>query len=116
MLCLSVCLSGAGCWQCGAPVRGGLLLAPGDTLKFDILDDDKEPVDLLIASDGSMQALSRLRLCRRAHRRRRPGPSQCALYRAQDRHAEDPDCRSPLSSSFVIGDVRQPDVSLQVQI
>lgn len=32
------------------------LLAPGDTLKFDILDDEKEPVDLLIASDGSIQA------------------------------------------------------------
>lgn len=40
----------------GHPLGAGLLLAPGDTLKFDILDDDKEPVDLLIASDGSMQA------------------------------------------------------------
>ena len=31
-------------------------LAPGDTVKFDILDDDKEPMDLQIAIDGSIQA------------------------------------------------------------
>ena len=31
-------------------------LAPGDTVKLDILDDDKEPMDLQIAIDGSIQA------------------------------------------------------------
>jgi exopolysaccharide production protein ExoF len=36
--------------------RAGFILASGDTLKFDILDDDKEPVDLLVASDGTVQA------------------------------------------------------------
>ena len=30
-------------------------LAPGDTVKLDILDDDKEPMDLQIAVDGSIQ-------------------------------------------------------------
>jgi exopolysaccharide production protein ExoF len=30
-------------------------LAPGDTVKLDILDDDKEPMDLPIAVDGSIQ-------------------------------------------------------------
>lgn len=32
------------------------LLAAGDIVKLDILDDDKEPVDLPIATDGSIQA------------------------------------------------------------
>lgn len=32
------------------------LLAPGDTIKFDILDDDEIPVDLPIAPDGAIQA------------------------------------------------------------
>jgi exopolysaccharide production protein ExoF len=36
--------------------RVGFLLASGDMLKFDILDDDREPVDLLVASDGTIQA------------------------------------------------------------
>src|SRR5262245_47344693 len=31
-------------------------LAPGDTVKLDILDDDKEPTDLPIGMDGSIQA------------------------------------------------------------
>jgi protein involved in polysaccharide export with SLBB domain len=31
-------------------------LAPGDIVKLDILDDDKEPMDLPIAMDGSIQA------------------------------------------------------------
>jgi exopolysaccharide production protein ExoF len=39
-----------------AKPAGGFLLASGDTLKFDILDDDREPVDLVIASDGTIQA------------------------------------------------------------
>ncbi|WP_265518349.1 polysaccharide biosynthesis/export family protein [Nitratireductor luteus] len=30
-------------------------LAPGDLLKFDILDDDKDPIELPIAPDGSIQ-------------------------------------------------------------
>ncbi|BCP53916.1 sugar ABC transporter substrate-binding protein [Kaistia sp. 32K] len=33
-----------------------VLLAPGDMLRFDILDDEKEPVDLPIAADGTIQA------------------------------------------------------------
>jgi exopolysaccharide production protein ExoF len=35
---------------------GGFSLASGDMLKFDILDDDREPVDLMVASDGTIQA------------------------------------------------------------
>jgi protein involved in polysaccharide export with SLBB domain len=31
-------------------------LAPGDTVKLDILDDDKEPTDLPVGMDGSIQA------------------------------------------------------------
>ncbi|WP_084639962.1 polysaccharide biosynthesis/export family protein [Kaistia adipata] len=31
-------------------------LASGDTLKFDILDDDRDPIDLQIADDGTIQA------------------------------------------------------------
>jgi protein involved in polysaccharide export with SLBB domain len=31
-------------------------LAPGDIVKLDILDDDKEPMDLPVAMDGSIQA------------------------------------------------------------
>lgn len=33
-----------------------LLLAPGDSLKFDIFDDQKDPVDLPIGTDGKIQA------------------------------------------------------------
>jgi protein involved in polysaccharide export with SLBB domain len=40
----------------GGSLSTDFLLAPGDTLKFDILDDEKEPIDLVIASDGSIQA------------------------------------------------------------
>lgn len=36
--------------------RTEFLLASGDMLKFDILDDEREPVDLLVASDGTIQA------------------------------------------------------------
>lgn len=35
---------------------GEFALAPGDTVRFDVLDDDKEPVELLIAADGTIQA------------------------------------------------------------
>jgi protein involved in polysaccharide export with SLBB domain len=31
-------------------------LAPGDILKFDILDDDRDPVDLPVGTDGQIQA------------------------------------------------------------
>lgn len=34
----------------------GYALAPGDTLRFDILDDEKDPVELPVGSDGSIQA------------------------------------------------------------
>lgn len=34
----------------------GYLLAPGDTIKLDILDDDEIPVDLPIGPDGAIQA------------------------------------------------------------
>ncbi|MCT7376931.1 polysaccharide biosynthesis/export family protein [Chelativorans salis] len=34
----------------------GYALAPGDTVKFDILDDEKDPIELPIALDGSIQA------------------------------------------------------------
>lgn len=33
-----------------------IVLAPGDTVKFDILDDDKDPIDLLISTEGVIQA------------------------------------------------------------
>jgi exopolysaccharide production protein ExoF len=38
----------------GAPVKD-FALAPGDVLRFDILDDDKEPVDLNVGTDGQVQ-------------------------------------------------------------
>ncbi|WP_170984617.1 polysaccharide biosynthesis/export family protein [Rhodoligotrophos defluvii] len=45
------------CWtRASAGESNGFQLAPGDTLKLDILDDDKDPVDLLIAGDGTIQA------------------------------------------------------------
>lgn len=40
----------------GAVAGTSFLLASGDTLKFDILDDDRDPVDLQIAADGTIQA------------------------------------------------------------
>ena len=39
-----------------APAQTDFTLAPGDTLKFDILDDIKDPQDLPIATDGTIQA------------------------------------------------------------
>jgi protein involved in polysaccharide export with SLBB domain len=55
LICTSVvlfwALEGAG----AAPGRA-FPLAPGDTLKFDILDDDREPVDLMVAPEGTIQA------------------------------------------------------------
>lgn len=41
--------------QADSMADGNFALAPGDTLKFDILDDIKDPVDLPIATDGSIQ-------------------------------------------------------------
>jgi protein involved in polysaccharide export with SLBB domain len=38
------------------PEQTELVLAPGDNLKFDILDDQKDPVDLPIGTDGQIQA------------------------------------------------------------
>ncbi|WP_342642049.1 polysaccharide biosynthesis/export family protein [Rhodoligotrophos ferricapiens] len=42
--------------ESAAADREGFLLAAGDTLRLDILDDDKEPVDVTVAEDGTIQA------------------------------------------------------------
>ncbi|WP_274628684.1 polysaccharide biosynthesis/export family protein [Arvimicrobium flavum] len=42
-------------WQASA-AQSDYPLAPGDTVRVDILDDEKEPVDQTIALDGSIQA------------------------------------------------------------
>ncbi|TGQ42017.1 hypothetical protein EN859_011510 [Mesorhizobium sp. M00.F.Ca.ET.216.01.1.1] len=42
--------------KAGAISENDFPLAPGDTVKLDILDDDKEPMDLPVAMDGSIQA------------------------------------------------------------
>ncbi|MXN67436.1 hypothetical protein GR183_21220 [Stappia sp. GBMRC 2046] len=87
-----------------------ILLAPGDTVKFDILDDEKDPIDLMISDSGEIQApfvggvkISGLTL-------------RAALQKVTQRYIESEIFRKPrigLSVAeyrpvFVIGDVQSP--------